>query len=99
MLMFGDYNGEHLKHMTRLTVLSQDGHGIMGLEATFDCLVDGKNTKFLGCTEPCKPLGRQTPPAALRKTDMIFEASTGEEISGLEILQNQYVLCFKVSCY
>lgn len=96
-LIFGGENGEQMKHVTHLIVFSQEENGIMGLEVMFDCLIDGENKMSLGVTKTCGPIDRQTPPTTMRKWEMLLEGSAGEEITGLEVHQRQYVLGLKVS--
>ncbi|KAI3392953.1 hypothetical protein diail_4940 [Diaporthe ilicicola] len=96
MLIFGTRIGAQLNHMTHLTVLTQEEHGIMGLEVTFEHPIDGKNSLFLGSNRPCRSLGRRPPPDTLRESEMSFDIAAGEELIALDVLQGHFVLCFKV---
>lgn len=97
MLMFGARHGADLNHIERLTVLTQEDHGVMGLEVTFQYQIDGKGSMFVGSRKPCAPLDYRTPPETLLESNMSFDISAGEEVIALDVLQGHYVQCFKVS--
>jgi hypothetical protein len=96
MLNFGARDGAHLNHIKHLTVLTQEDHGVMGLEVTCESPVDGQTSIFLGTNKPCTPLNRRPPPETLLEFKMTFDVSAGEELVALDVLQGHYVLCLKV---
>lgn len=96
MLTFGGRSGAHLNHITHLAVLTQEDHGVMGLEVTYQTPLDGEVSVLLGSNKPCIPLNRRPPPETLRQSKMSFETSAGEELTALDVLQGHCVLCLKV---
>ncbi|KAL1855664.1 hypothetical protein Daus18300_011045 [Diaporthe australafricana] len=96
MLIFGVRHDEHLNRMSRLTVLTQEEHGIMGLEVAFEHPIAGNNSIFIGTNKTCMVLDRRHPPETLPESEMLFDISAGEELIALDVLQSNYVVCIKV---
>lgn len=71
----------------------------MGFEVTFENPIDGKDSVLVGSSKPYLDFverARDIPPEALQESEMTFDISAGEELIALDVLQRDYVLCFKV---
>lgn len=103
MFLFGGADGELLKFITHLTVFTQQRHGLMGIQITYDRPVNGSYSAILGCSTPCRPTDfwrwQQPAPSTLHKTEMSISAMNGERIVSIDIEQDSLVLGFNVSYF
>lgn len=103
MFLFGGADGELLRFITHLTVYTQQRHGVMGIQITYDRPINGSYSALLGCSRPCRPTDffrwQQPAPSFLHKTEVEIRAVDGEKIVSMEIEQDSLVLGFKVSYF
>lgn len=98
MLIFRTRIGAYLNHIARLTVFSHY-RVVMGFEVTFEYPIDGQGSILVGSDKPYLDFverDRDTPPEAIKESEMTFDISAGEDLIALDVLQGDYVLCFKV---